>query len=353
MQKSQIALAAIGALCTGSAMAADIPLKAPPPPAQGSFYLRLDDYYDVVRLPTYSLGAALSTTPTAFGGLYNGQVNQFDPHTNGNGFRGALGYVIPNSDLRAELVGSYAKTTATQSAATTVQSENVILLNGFVDQSGGNAIAGIPVNSTLSTTYISWAIGGKVLKDIKAERVTWSPFIEVFGGNSHERQGLSQTLFNQPPPGNPSPALSVYAASTDLGWTDVGAKVGVSTKFDVSPQFSLGLVGSLAIADRMAHLDGSDSFTFVAVGRSTVSFGTSTGVFLAHGEANATYWFMPALAIRGFVGVNFDSRVPGLVAPTYAGLLTGTGFAVPTTRVGITYAGESSYYAGGGVALKF
>jgi hypothetical protein len=55
--------------------------------------------------------------------------------------------------------------------------------------------------------------------------------------------------------------------------------------------------------------------------------------------------------LRGFAGLNYDSRVPGIAAPQIggiAGIVPATG-----TPAGIKFAAETSYYAGGGITVKF
>ena len=55
------------------------------------------------------------------------------------------------------------------------------------------------------------------------------------------------------------------------------------------------------------------------------------------------------MTLRGFAGLNYDDAVPGLASPAYTGSLAATS-PVPA---GITYAHETSYYAGGGAMVKF
>ncbi len=56
------------------------------------------------------------------------------------------------------------------------------------------------------------------------------------------------------------------------------------------------------------------------------------------------------MTIRGFVGANYDGSVPGITNPTYTGSVNGP---TSTTPASIYYAHETSYYAGGGLVVRF
>jgi hypothetical protein len=56
------------------------------------------------------------------------------------------------------------------------------------------------------------------------------------------------------------------------------------------------------------------------------------------------------VAVRGFVGLNYDGSVPGIANPTFAGL---AGAPTSKSAASIYYAHETSYYAGGGVVAKW
>ena len=55
--------------------------------------------------------------------------------------------------------------------------------------------------------------------------------------------------------------------------------------------------------------------------------------------------------LRGFAGLNFDNRVPGIAAPVISGIAGFTG--AQGVAAGIKYTAETSYYAGGGLTVKF
>jgi hypothetical protein len=75
---------------------------------------------------------------------------------------------------------------------------------------------------------------------------------------------------------------------------------------------------------------------------------TTTAV-VANLEASLTIRPLSAVALRAFGGVNYDSAVPGILSPTIAQL----GFPPVGTAAGITFQNRTSYYAGGGMVVRF
>jgi hypothetical protein len=119
------------------------------------------------------------------------------------------------------------------------------------------------------------------------------------------------------------------------------------------PTLSVGLTGSLGVADRTTNLAGSDVFNSFAFAPSSINVDRSSTPFLANVEVNLQYMITQAIALKGFGGLTYDSSVPGIVAPTFSGPVGGFPSTAPTTSAGITFASETSYYFGGGVFLKF
>jgi hypothetical protein len=109
----------------------------------------------------------------------------------------------------------------------------------------------------------------------------------------------------------------------------------------------------VGVAARDVSLNGSDvaASTIGMAGASSLSTSATTTAVVANAETGFSVKVTPATTLRGFVGVNFDSRVPGITAPTWASL---TGFVeLGATPASISYSSETSYYAGGGIAVKF
>lgn len=83
---------------------------------------------------------------------------------------------------------------------------------------------------------------------------------------------------------------------------------------------------------------------------SAITAAASRSAFLANAEARLGYQLTAAIGLRAFAGLNFDNAVPGIMAPSFSGQWS---FAAPVTAASIAYAAETSYYAGGGVAVRF
>jgi hypothetical protein len=66
-------------------------------------------------------------------------------------------------------------------------------------------------------------------------------------------------------------------------------------------------------------------------------------------EASVTGRPSSTTTIRGFVGANYDSRVPGIASPALSGNLLGVFFATPAA---IKFEHTTSWYAGGGLTVK-
>jgi hypothetical protein len=337
---------------TQVAGATDLPVKtlASKAPAavatESGYYFWLDGMYDKAILPKYDLGFHLGANAAPF--TDQGSVSLFDPHLDGGGVRGGFGYKMPGTSLRFELGGSYveAKNSLSQSTVITNNALVAPLLVGGPNN-GAVCFAGVSctVASNLSTDYSTWQLNGKFAKDWKYGSFTLTPSLAVFGGNTRVDQTLSQAV------AIPVNFTGGYTASTTEQWWDIGARVGLDVNAAVTNALTLGIGGWVGGAYRHTSLSGNDVGTDNAApvifdGASTLSTSDSRGVLLANAEARFVYQFNQMLALRGFVGLNYDGSVPGIAGPTWTGTIV-----APTSRTAasIYYAHETSYYAGGGV----
>jgi hypothetical protein len=120
----------------------------------------------------------------------------------------------------------------------------------------------------------------------------------------------------------------------------------------VTPWAAIGIGGWAGFASRSASLSGSDIYVDNIIrllnGASTISgLGRSATPLLANAEAGVAFKPFPALIVRGFVGLNYDSKVPGVSSPSL------TRFGGTMTPAGISFSSETSYYAGGGLTWAF
>jgi hypothetical protein len=346
-----IALVTVG---TG-ALAADLKpvYKAPPATVitESGWYVWVDGDYQRVRLPAYALGLkTIGLIP--FPDL--GPVQSFDASLNGAGVRSAIGYRLPGSNVRLELGASYVKADGSSSQGGAAgPNVGVQLLSGAFNNTGFqcNGAFTCSASGALNTSYNSWQVNGKAAYDANFGIVTVTPSAALFGGTSHANQTLTQS-FSQFLLGGLS-ATGLYAADTALRWTDFGGRVGLNASVPLASWLSVGVGGWIGVAGRTASLSGSDaaSSTFAFFnGASTISTSAETTVFLANAEAGVVITPMSWLSLRGFVGLNYDDKVPGISAPRFAG-----GVLAPTavTPAGIVFGRETSYYAGGGVLVRF
>lgn len=354
----KLLLALSSALFFSQAQAGDMTrpvYKAAPVAVSGNFYVWVDGTYNRVRLPSSSLGLH-AVGPLAGGLVDNGPIQTFDNKLDGAGVRGAFGYVMPGSTLRFELGGSYvsADGSSQQTYSTPQAFIAPVLLAGGSAGIVLSCTAGriCPTAGSRASDYDAWEINGKAAWDVALGSATFSPSLAVFGATSRNREGLSQAL-TQIFGALVENTLN-YRADTRLRWTDYGARAGLDVRFPVFAGWTIDVGGWIGVAQRDVKLDGSDvlatSFAFVGPTSSKLSISDDRTVFLANAEAGLSYKFTPSFTIRGFAGLNHDSKVPGVSAPTYTGsaLVPGVG-----TAAGIVYSSETSYYAGAGVSLKF
>ncbi|MFZ0524294.1 MAG: hypothetical protein WA776_02900 [Xanthobacteraceae bacterium] len=256
--------------------------------------------------------------------------------------------------MRFELGGSYVAAKATGTQTTSVSpAATVVMLDGTTPSGYNCVVAACAATGNFSSNYTAWQLDGKVAAERRYGAITVTPSLTLFGGNTGDHQSFSQA-FSQTNAGLFNTAS--YAAAVALHWTDLGARAGLDLSAPVGNALTLNLGGWIGAASRHASLSGSDTEVGIFGGIPAVPFGSavsassSRGVWLANGEAGLSYALNPAVTLRGFAGLNYDSAVPGLASPSYGG-----NFIAGTTPVpaGITYAQETSYYAGGGLLVRF
>jgi hypothetical protein len=147
-------------------------------------------------------------------------------------------------------------------------------------------------------------------------------------------------------PGN----VGDYHLNAALDWTDRGAKVGLDTTYDIAKGHSAGLGGFVGLVRCSASMSANSSFLFGAPlfpNLSTVQDSRTTTSVLANAEASMIARVAPNVMVRGFVGLNYDSKVPGIAAPE------SVVFTVSGNPAHIRFEATTSYYAGGGVTIGF
>jgi hypothetical protein len=334
----------------GAALAADLPMKAPPravAASSGGFYFWVDGSYQSVNLPTYDLGFKLSAT---VGHPDLGSAQSFDPNPTGGGVAGAFGWVLPQgswfawgNNFRVELGGSYVDASDSQAGTGGNFPSATQLVNGTVVDFGCDPACSF--GATLSTRYKAWTANLKAAGDYQFGGATVTPSVIVFGGRSTIDQQFAQTFALVPAPQPPTPD---YLAISSVAWTDIGAKFGLDAAVPLTSSLILGAGGTIGFAGRDVSMAASDSY-LAAVFSSTAASAQATAL-LANAEARLTFKPWANWALRAFGGVNFDDSVPGIARPTYTGPAA---IGLQGTPAGIKFESETSLYAGGGITVQF
>jgi hypothetical protein len=91
---------------------------------------------------------------------------------------------------------------------------------------------------------------------------------------------------------------------------------------------------------------------FVPVGipvSSSIDVSDTTFAFVANLHGQVIVRPRPGVGLRAFAGLDYDNRVPGIVAPTFTPTNVATTFIGSAATIG--YSGHTSYYAGGGITI--
>lgn len=313
-----------------------------------ALYFWIDESYQSIGLPNYDLGwkhidGAGASVPN----------ESFHTRAGGTGISAAVGYLFPDgtlwpqfgSDARLELSGFYTKADANQSGAATAAGGQL----GIGLLAGGNPTQNIAcgictTESTLRTSYSGWQIDAKGASEYRFGMLSLKPSFSLFGAGTNSDQTLSQLVLT-------NVLVAGYDVQSALFWQDWGAKAGLDARLRLGSALAIGLGGNVGVATRHVSLSASDLDANLASPptlSSSIAQGLSTTPFLANLEATLAGSPAPGVGLKAFVGLNYDTRVPGLAAPSFLGP-TGP----PVGSAGIKLEAETSYYAGGGLTIKF
>lgn len=326
------------ALSPAMAFAQTLPTSATA--ASSGVHVWLDGSYRSINLPAFSLGA--HTTDGTFSDL--GPVQGFKPRVTGEGINGGIGFVVPDgilpaalgSNVRIGLTGAYVQADAKQTAFAVSPGPVLMWLDGTLFFG-----CGCEFSSELVTKYSSWRVGLNAASDIHTATVTWTPSIEIIGGSARTRQTLTQFDSSQ-----------IYVSQTRLSWTDLGLKFGLGATMPITSMLEFGVTGTIAIVHRRAHLRGNDFLDDFGGADLGTSIDTSarTWAVVPGGQVQLVFSPAPQLQIRAFGGLEWDSRVPGIVSPHFT---PAQFFTFAGDPAGIGFSGQASYFAGGGFSYTF
>jgi hypothetical protein len=312
-------------------------------------FVWLDGSYQSIHLPDYGLGF-YETSTTTFEKI--GAVHTFKPRPDGGGVSGGIGVALPQGTLpganaRVAFVGRFIDADATQNTVASSNGNVIQLLNGFLI--GPCGACELPTR--LATSLRSWQVGINATTEIPANRFLIIPSFEILGGASRVGQLYSQARVVS---GGPT---AYYDADTKTNWYDAGAKIGLAVSTALTPTVNFSLGGTLTTVYRRATVDGSDrlddGFGFIAT--SAVDLSRSTVSVIPGLEAQVTARLRPGVEIRAFGGIERDSRVPGIIAPSFtpAQFLAGFATGIVATPASIGFSAQTNARIGAGITVAF
>lgn len=320
----------------------------------GGAYVWMDGSYQSVGLPSVANFGVQGLLPPAL--VVPGGSEKHDPRLSGYGAGGGIGYAFAHgvfsplwgSDVRIELGGSYIRAdgaSLSQSVPVTNVNLTALSMTGAVVGVAGCGGVTCFSQSVLSSDYAAWNIHLKGKSDFRSGQWIVTPSMALIAGQGETSQHLVQQTFAN---GAPYPLLG-YGMNAALNWTDVGARIGLDTRYDFLNGFSAGLIGSIGVAHRSAAMSADSSILFSSVvpKLSAIQDSRSSAPVLANLEARLTARLMPNITAKGFAGVNYDSSTPGIESPQ-GSLLSPTG-----TPARIKFDPTVSYYAGAGLNVSF
>lgn len=319
----------------------------------GHAYVWTDGSYQSIGLSSVANFGVQGLLPAT---TIPGGSEKHDSRLNGYGINGGLGYVFApgvfsapwGSNVRIELSGNYVRADDTRFAES-VPITNVNLtalpLTGVAFGITGCGGATCLTRSSLSSDYTSWNIDLKTKSDFRSDAWTFSPSIAIVGGRADTSHRFAQQTFLD---GALYPLVG-YDMNATLKWTDIGAKFGLETRYDFANGLSAGLIGAAGLTHRSASMSADSSILLGSVipRVSAVQDSRNTMPLLLNLEARLTARVMPNVIAKGFVGLNYDSDIPGLEAPQSL-VFASTG--IPAR---IKFDATTSYYVGGGLNVSF
>ena len=326
-------------------------------PHVGGFYASTDGSYQSIALPSvgnFGFQGLLPATSVL------GGSEQHSPRLDGYGVAGGFGYVFApgvfapawGSNVRLEFGGGYIHANGTSvaaSGAATNVNLTALPLTGIAPGIAGCGGSTCSTQSTLTSDYTSWNVHLTGKSDFRVGTVTVTPSIAVLFGHGQTDQQFAQQLYSDGAPYPGGPSLWGYNLNAALNWDDAGAKVGLTTVYDLTQVFSAGLGGTVGVVHRSASMSASSSFLFGSLvpRLSAMQDSQTTASLLANIEASLGVRLASNITARGFVGLNYDSSVPGIAAPQ------SQAFTVSGYPAHIKFDPTTSYYAGGKLTVNF
>jgi hypothetical protein len=311
-------------------------MPAPATTSDGVFFSASADYRSIVT-PSYALGAHevnIATFDDA------GSVHVVKPRVTGAGVQATLGLIAPagsplaafGSNTRLALTGGYFEADGTNNGLATPFFPAWVLLDGTA------WYACDCITSQLTTKLSGWNVGLTASSDIRHGQIVWTPSFGLVVASTRNKQTLLQ-----------SDPDDLYSAETRLRWNDVGVKTALAFSVPLAPTVEWSLEGTLAVLYRRANFSGSDflDVSGTDIG-SSISLNANTWTFVPALQTQIVMRPAPNIQVSAFGGVEWDTRTPQIIAPSFADFPFG-----PGQSAGLGFSTQTGYRVGGSFTYAF
>lgn len=304
--------------------------------SNGVFFSASTDYRSIVT-PSYALGAHEVNVVTADDA---GPVHVARPRVTGAGVQATLGWIGPagsslaafGPNTRVALTGGYFEADGTDNGLATPVFPAWVLLDGTA------WYACDCITSQLTTRLSGWNVGLNASADIRQGQMVWTPSFALVAASARNKQTLVQ-----------ADPTDLYNAVTRLRWNDLGVKAGLALSMPLDPVVEWSFGGTLAVLYRHARLSGSDflDVSGTDIG-SSIALSSDTWAFVPALQARVAIRPSPDIQIAVHGGVEWDTRAPRIIAPSFADFPFGS-----AQSAGLGFATQTSYSIGGSFTYVF
>jgi hypothetical protein len=304
--------------------------------SDGIFFAASTDYRSIVT-PSYALGAHEVNAVTSDDA---GPVHVVKPRVTGAGVQATLGLIAPpgsslaafGSNAKLALTGGYFEADGTSNGLAAPVFPAWVLLDGTA------WYACDCITSQLTTKLSGWNVGLNASAEVRQGQVVWTPSFALVTASTRNRQTLVQ-----------ADSTDLYNAVTQLRWNDVGLKSGLALSLPITPVLEWSFGGTLAVLYRHARLSGSDflDVSGTDIG-SSIALTSRTWALVPALQTQLTIRPSPSLDIAVFGSVEWDTRTPKIVAPSFADFPFG-----PSQSATLGFATQTSYRIGGSFTYAF
>jgi hypothetical protein len=304
--------------------------------SDGVFFSAGADYRSIVT-PSYALGAHEVNVVTSDDA---GSVHVVKPRVTGAGAQATLGLIAPpgsslavfGSNARLAFTGGYFEADGTSNGLAMPVFPAWVLLDGTA------WYACDCITSQLTTKLSAWNVGLNASAEMRRGQIVLTPSVAIVTASTRNRQTLIQ-----------ADSTDLYSAVTQLRWNDVGVKAGLALSMPVSPAVEWSTGATLAVLYRQAKLSGSDflDVSGTDIG-SSVTRKADTWTLVPALQTQIAIRLSPDFQLDIFGGVEWDTRTPRIVAPSFADFPFG-----PGQPASLAFSTQTGYRVGGSLTYTF